>query len=321
MKKSLIIGVLTSGGDCPGLNAVIRAVVAKGVVSGHKIVGIMDGWRGLIENKTMPLTKNDVTGILQRGGTILGTSRTTPYRKEKDVKTVLANIKKLKLDVVVVIGGEGSLRIANRMSQEGVNVIGVPKTIDNDLPATSFTFGFNTATQVATDAIDRLTTTAESHDRVLVVEVMGRDVGWIATYAGLAGGADAILIPEDPMSVEEICTVVRKRKEIGKNYTMVVVAEGAPLIYKGEKRRITAAEGKDEFGYEKLGGIGVELAKLIECESGHEARATVLGYVQRGGTPTAEDRVLSTRFGVAAVESINDGEFNKMVALVGNKIT
>ncbi|MEA2298788.1 MAG: ATP-dependent phosphofructokinase / diphosphate-dependent phosphofructokinase [Solirubrobacteraceae bacterium] len=311
------VGILTGGGDCPGLNAAIRAVVRKGVNRyGDTFVGFRDGWRGPLEGLHAPLTLDSVRGILPRGGTILGSSRTNPFKGESaGVEPVLAALA--ELDALVVIGGEDTLGVAARLHAEhGARVIGLPKTIDNDLGATDATFGFDTALQIATDAIDRLHTTAESHHRNLVVEVMGRHAGWIALHSGIAGGADVILIPERPFDVEELWAAVRRRHERGSYFSIVVAAEGA-LPIGGLPESGTEV---DEFGHVRLGGIGRWLEGQIEERTGYETRATVLGHVQRGGTPTAFDRVLATRLGLAAIDAVHDGHFGTMAALRGNRI-
>jgi phosphofructokinase-like protein len=312
------IGMLTGGGDCPGLNAVIRAAVRKGVNQyDHTFVGFRDGWRGVIEKATMPLDTENTSGILPRGGTILGSSRTNPYKVDDGVARVRDTLAATQVDALIAIGGEDTLGVADKLTHEGVNVIGVPKTIDNDLNATDFTFGFNTAVQICTDAIDRLHTTAESHNRVLVLEVMGRHAGWIAAYSGIAGGADAILVPEKDFDIDEVCEHLRARHNRGRFFSIVVVAEGAKPKEGTEALR---AGEQDAFGHVRLGGIGIMLEKEIEERTGFETRATVLGHVQRGGTPTAYDRVLATRFGIAAVDAAHDGDYGKMVALQGNDI-
>ena len=311
------LGVLTGGGDCPGLNPVIRAVVRKAFHEGYEVVGIKYGWKGLIEGEITPLDLRSVSGILPKGGTILGTSRTNPYKKEGGVQKVKDNFKKFELDALIAIGGEDTLGVANKLVKEGLKVVGVPKTIDNDLNETDFTFGFDTAVNIVTECIDRLHTTAESHNRIMVVEVMGRHAGWIAVHSGIAGGADVILIPELPIDIEEVCNILKKRHEHGKNFSIVVVAEGATL--KNDKE-ILSTEKLDEFGHVRLGGIGHALGELIEKKTGFETRVTVLGHIQRGGSPTAFDRVLGTRFGVKAVELVKEGRFGEMVSLKGNKI-
>jgi len=314
MKK---IGILTGGGDCPGLNPVIRAVVRKAHTDGIGVIGIRNGWKGLIENDTVALDLGAVSGILHRGGTILGTSRTNPYKNKENVEKVKYNYKGLGIDALIVIGGEDTLGVAAKLCDEGVNVVGVPKTIDNDLSHTDYTFGFDTAVNIATEAIDRLHTTAESHHRIIVCEVMGRHAGWIAVHAGIAGGADIILIPEVPIDIEEVCASLKKRRERGKLFSIVVVAEGAKFK-KGQA--VTQEEKLDAFGHVRLGGIGQNLSELIEEKTGYETRVTVLGHIQRGGTPTAFDRVLGTRFGVEAMDLAKNGKFGYMVSLQGNKI-
>jgi ATP-dependent phosphofructokinase / diphosphate-dependent phosphofructokinase len=311
------IGVLTGGGDCPGLNAVIRAVVRKGIgVHGHEFIGFRDGWRGPLENVTMPLGIPEVRGILPRGGTILGSSRTNPFAVEGGVEKIAANLRDLDVDALVAIGGEDTLGVATKLHGLGVNVVGVPKTIDNDLGATDYTFGFDTAVNIAMEAIDRLHTTAESHHRALIVEVMGRHAGWIALHAGLAGGANVILIPEQPFSLSRVCAYVESRFQ--SHYApIVVVAEGATPDG-GENATID--KGLDAFGHARLGGIGEWLAEQIEKTTGKEARTTVLGHIQRGGTPSAFDRVLATRFGLHAVDAVSDRQFGTMVALRSTEI-
>jgi 6-phosphofructokinase 1 len=312
------IGILTSGGDCPGLNPVIRAVVRKGLNEGYEILGIKDGWKGLMENNILPLNLETVSGILPRGGTILGTSRTNPYKKEGGVQELKDNYKKLGLDALIVVGGEDTLGVATKLIRDGIpNIVGVPKTIDNDLACTDYTFGFDTALNTAMECIDRLHTTAESHHRIMVVEVMGRHAGWIAIEAGIAGGADVILIPEMPIDIEEVCNTIKKRHQRGKTFSIVVVAEGAQFK-KGTV--VTQEEKLDEFGHVRLGGIGEILAQEIEKRTGYETRVSVLGHIQRGGAPTAFDRILGTRFGVKAIELIKNKKFGRMVALAGNKI-
>ncbi|HET9733265.1 MAG TPA: ATP-dependent 6-phosphofructokinase [Acidimicrobiales bacterium] len=312
------VGVLTGGGDCPGLNAVIRAVVRKGEIHhGDTFVGFTDGWRGVIRDTTTPLDVERCRGILPRGGTILGTSRDSPYRVEGGEQAARDTLARHAIDALVVIGGEGTLGAARRMASEGVAVVGVPKTIDNDVAGTDFTFGFHTAVQIATDAIDRLHTTAESHDRVIVCEVMGRHVGWIATYAGIAGGAAEIVIPEEPFDVDAICARLTARHAQGRWASIIVVAEGARPV--PGTLDVRPAEF-DEYGHERLGGISNTLARAIEARTGFEARVTILGHVQRGGSPTAFDRVLATRFGVAAADAIHDGAFGTMVALRGTRV-
>jgi len=311
------IGILTGGGDCPGLNPVIRAVVKTADHEKIEVLGIKNGWKGLIENDTMPLDLRAVSGILPRGGTILGTSRTNPCKKKEDLEKVKQNYKQLGLDALVAVGGEDTLGVAAKLCKEGLKVVGVPKTIDNDLSCTDYTFGFDTAVNIATEAIDRLHTTAESHHRIMVCEVMGRHAGWIAVHAGLAGGADVILIPELPIDINEVCDIIEKRRKMGKTFSIVVVAEGAKFK---EGQVVVQEERLDSFGHVRLGGIGQILCDLIEEKTGHETRATVLGHIQRGGTPSAFDRVLGTRFGVEAVNLIKNKKFGYMVSLQSNKI-
>jgi phosphofructokinase-like protein len=318
------IGVLTGGGDCPGLNAVIRAVVRKAATFGHETLGIRDGWRGILESRVQPLDINSVSGVLPKGGTILGTSRTNPYKEKDGEQTIIKNLKLLGIDALIAVGGEDTLGVASRLYASGVKVVGVPKTIDNDLGGTDFTFGFDTAVNIATEAIDRIHTTAESHNRVMVVEVMGRHTGWIALYAGLAGGADVILIPEKPFDLDEVADVIKKRHMRGKSFSIVVVSEGAELIpssSRGKDGKLIVQDTKlDAFGHVRLGGIGNLLADEIEKRTGYETRATILGHIQRGGSPTAADRVLATRFGVYAVDMANSGKFGRMAALRGTAI-
>jgi ATP-dependent phosphofructokinase / diphosphate-dependent phosphofructokinase len=316
------VGMLTGGGDCPGLNAVIRAVARRCFARGYEVVGVADGWRGLVDNDTGTLTAREVTGILPRGGTIIGTSRTNPYKIDGGVDRVLRNFAGAGLDALVAIGGEDTLGVAARLyAEHELPVVGVPKTIDNDLSATDYTFGFDTAVTIATEAIDRLHTTAESHNRVMVVEVMGRHTGWIAVQSGIAGGADVILIPEQPISVEAACTELRKRHERGKNFSIVVVSEGYKLTFdSGEEREVTQEAELDQFGHVRLGGVGEQLAGEIEARTGFETRVTVLGHVQRGGSPTARDRVLATRYGLKAADLVNEGKFGRMAALHGDAI-
>jgi len=314
MKK---VGILTGGGDCPGLNSVIRAVVRYAIKKGYQVIGIKNGWKGLIKNDTQELNLVAVSGILPKGGTILGTSRTNPYKKEGDVEKVKANFKKLGLEALIVVGGEDTLGVAAKLCKDGLNVVGAPKTIDNDLSCTDVTFGFDTAINIATEAIDRLHTTAESHNRIMVVEVMGRHAGWIATEAGIAGGADVILIPEVPIDINEVCALLEKRHSRGKSFSIIVIAEGA----KFKKGDLVKQEEKlDAFGHVRLGGIGHILGEMIEKRTGFETRVTVLGHIQRGGTPTAFDRVLGTRFGIKAMELVLKKDYGKMAALEGNKI-
>ena len=312
------VGLLTGGGDCPGLNAVIRAVVRKGERHyGDELVGFRDGWKGVLEDSTMVLDVERCRGILPRGGTILGTSRTNPYKVEDGVKKVLDTLRKERIDALVAIGGEDTLGVANKLGSEGIGVIGVPKTIDNDLAATEFTFGFMTAIDIATEALDRLHTTAASHDRVMILEVMGRHAGWIATEAGIAGGAAEIMIPEERFDIERVCDDLKKRHEKGRFASIVVVAEGAEPK---EGTMATQSGELDQFGHVRLGGIGNLVAEEIEKRTGFETRVTILGHVQRGGTPTAFDRILATRFGIAAIDAAHDGAFGQMVALQAGHI-
>ena len=312
------IGVLTGGGDCPGLNAVIRAVVRQGVKThGFEFVGFRDGWKGPLEGLTMELGIKECRGILPRGGTILGSSRTNPFKIDGGVERIKANLAELGVDALVAIGGEDTLGVATKLSDLGVRVVGVPKTIDNDLSATDFTFGFDTAVNIAMEAIDRLHTTAESHHRVLVVEVMGRHAGRIALHAGIAGGANVVLIPEQPFDIEKVCAHVEERFK--SHYSpIIVVSEGAVPVEGGDMTLVSGE--KDAFGHVRLGGIGDRLAREIEDRTGEESRAVVLGHVQRGGTPTAFDRWLATRFGLHAIAAVSEGDFGTMMALRGTDI-
>jgi ATP-dependent phosphofructokinase / diphosphate-dependent phosphofructokinase len=313
------VGVLTGGGDCPGLNAVIRAIVRKGIDGhGDTVIGFRDGWRGPLEGDHEQLTVESTRGILPRGGTILGTSRTNPFKRDDGPERITENMELLRLEGLIVIGGEDTLGAAHRLSSEhGVKALGVPKTIDNDIGATDVTFGFDTALQVATEAIDRLHTTAESHHRVMVVEVMGRHAGWIALYSGIAGGGDVILIPEQPFNIDGVCRLIRRRHSRGRFFSIVVVAEGAAP----REGTMEVADGEvDEFGHERLGGIGQRLEREIERRTGFETRAVVLGHIQRGGTPTAYDRVLATRYGVAAIDAAHEARWGTMPALRGTRI-
>jgi len=312
------VGVLSGGGDAPGTNAVIRAVVRKGLQHyGDEIVGIKDGWRGLIEGEFLPLNLEATIGILTRGGSILGYSRTNPFKSENGAIKMLENIKKAGIEAIIVIGGDDTLRVAHKLGGFGVKCVGIPKTIDNDLWGTDYTFGFNTAASIATEALDRLHSTAEAHQRVIILEVMGRYTGWIALEAGLAGGADVILIPEKPFDVAEICEYIRHRQKRGRNFSLVVVAEGAKP--KGGKE-IIYSDSVDEFGHARLGGVGYYLGKEIEKNIDIETRVVVLGHIQRGGTPTAFDRILATRFGIAAIDFVHESKFGYLVAIQGNKI-
>jgi 6-phosphofructokinase 1 len=312
------VGVLTGGGDCPGLNAVIRAVVRKGVtVHGFDFVGYRDGWKGPLEGLTMNLGIKQCRGILPRGGTILGSSRTNPFKIDGGVERIKDNLAAEGVDALVAIGGEDTLGVATQLADLGVNVVGVPKTIDNDLSGTDFTFGFDTAVNIATEAIDRLHTTAESHHRVLVVEVMGRHAGWIALHSGIAGGASTVLIPEQPFDIDAVCEHVKRRFET-QYAPIIVVAEGAVPAEGGDMTLVS--QELDSFGHVRLGGIGDRLAAEIEQRTGAESRAVVLGHIQRGGTPTAFDRWLATRFGLHAIDAVADGDFGVMVALRGKNI-
>jgi phosphofructokinase-like protein len=314
------IGLLTGGGDCPGLNPVIRAVVRKGIDTyGHEIFGFRKGWKGVLENDAVELTRENTSGILHKGGTILGTSRTNVYKVEDGEARVLTSLRERGIDVLIPIGGDDTLGVARKLYAAGFPTVGVPKTIDNDLNATDFTFGFQTAVQIATEAIDRLHSTAESHDRVIVCEVMGRDAGWIACYSGLAGGADVILVPERPFDIDEVCEHIRHRvKTTGRTFSIVVVAEGATRADGGAAA--TSTDSVDSFGHARLGGIAFELEKEIEERTGFESRATVLGHIQRGGSPIAFDRVLGTRFGIAAIDAASSERYGVMTALRGTSI-
>jgi 6-phosphofructokinase 1 len=319
------IGLLTGGGDCPGLNAVIRAVVRKALKSGMQVEGFRYGWKGVLENDKSPLGRMDVSGILHRGGTILGTSRTNPYNEPDGESQIIENLEADEFDALVAIGGEDTLGVAAKLHKAGVKIVGVPKTIDNDLYGTDFTFGFDTAVNIAMDAIDRIHTTAESHNRVMVVEVMGRHTGWIALHAGIAGGADIILVPEYPVKIDQVCEHIARRHAVGKNFSIVVVAEGTKVATENEFDEdgsyVLSSMKRDAFGHVRLGGIGAVLAEEIERRLGFETRSTVLGHIQRGGRPSAFDRMLGTRFGVRAVKLVEEKKFGRMVALHGNDIT
>jgi ATP-dependent phosphofructokinase / diphosphate-dependent phosphofructokinase len=317
------VGILTGGGDCPGLNAVIRATTRRALALDWEVVGVREGWRGLVDGVVEPLGPREVSGILPRGGTILGTTRTNPYKLDGGVDKVLATFAREGLDALVAIGGEDTLGVAASLHAEhGLPVVGVPKTIDNDLSGTDYTFGFDTAVTIATEAIDRLHTTAESHNRVMVVEVMGRHAGWIALHSGIAGGADVILIPEQPVTVEAACTLLEHRHATGKDFSIVVVSEGWELTYESGDRKLVAEEARetDQFGHVVLGGVGDALGREIEERTGFETRVTVLGHVQRGGTPTPRDRVLATRYGLKAADLVDAGAFGRMAALAGDAI-
>jgi phosphofructokinase-like protein len=313
------IGILTGGGDCPGLNAVIRAIVRKGIFHHNdQFVGFMEGWRGVLENMLRPLDLEAVKGILPQGGTILRTSRTNPAKKENGLERCMENLKANGVEALIALGGDDTQSVSLKLFERGVKVVAVPKTIDNDLSGTDLCFGFDTAVSIATEAIDRVHTTAEAHNRVIVVEVMGRDSGWIALYSGVAGGADVILIPEQPFDIQEIADTIKGRHDRGRYFSIVVVAEGAKLANRSaesERRKV------DEFGHVRLGGIGNSLAAEIESRTGFETRAVVLGHIQRGGSPTAFDRMLATRYGVGAIDLVHQGKFGRMVALKGNDIT
>jgi 6-phosphofructokinase 1 len=315
------VAVLTGGGDCPGLNAVIRAVVRRASEHGFEMMGLKDGWKGLLEDNHFRLTRETTSGILHRGGTILGTSRVNPFKVEGGLEKVKRAVERNGIHAIIAIGGEGTLSAATRMSQEGLRIVGVPKTIDNDLNGTDFTFGFDTAVMIATDAIDRLHSTAESHKRVIVCEVMGRHVGWIATYAGIAGGADVILVPEIPADLAGVAEHIQRRHASGRSFSIVVVAEGTRVKMSEDKgEQLITSGALDEAGRPRLGGVGSIVAHEIERRTGFETRVSVLGHIQRGGVPTAHDRVLATRFGVHACDMVARGEFGKMAALRGNEI-
>ncbi|HUP31582.1 MAG TPA: ATP-dependent 6-phosphofructokinase [Gaiellaceae bacterium] len=317
------VGILTGGGDCPGLNAVIRAVTRRSLDRGWEVAAVREGWRGLVEGLVAPLGSREVSGILPRGGTIIGTSRTNPYKVDGGVDRVLETFEREGLSALVAIGGEDTLGVAAKLfAEHEFPVVGVPKTIDNDLNATDYTFGFDTAVTIATEAIDRLHTTAESHNRVMVVEVMGRHTGWIALHSGIAGGADVILIPEHPVTVEAACALLEQRHATGKDFSIVVVSEGYELSYESGERKLVAGEARatDQFGHVVLGGVGDALGREIEERTGFETRVTVLGHVQRGGTPTPRDRVLATRYGLKAADLVDAGTFGRMAALHGDEI-
>jgi len=311
------IGLLTGGGDCPGLNAVIRAVVKRAEQGGDEVLGIRNGWAGLLTGNVEPLTPFSVMGILPKGGTILGTSRTNPFKSKEGVQKSLDFFRKYGLDALIAVGGEDTLGVAERFHAQGLPVVGVPKTIDNDLAGTDSTFGFDTAVNVVMEAVDRLHSTAESHHRIMVVEVMGRDSGWIATVAGIAGGADYVIVPERPYDIKEVCATLARRHEKGRQFSIVVVAEGAAPK---DGRHVSQQSGTDEFGHVRLGGVGQVVAEEIGKTMGIETRVTILGHVQRGGSPSAFDRVLGTRFGLRAVDLVRARTFGRMVALSGTKI-
>ncbi|NKB72823.1 MAG: ATP-dependent 6-phosphofructokinase [Candidatus Latescibacteria bacterium] len=317
------VGILTGGGDCPGLNAVIRAAVRKGIIEyEYRFRGVLQGWKGMMECLWEPLGLEEISGILPKGGTILGTSRTNPFKDSSGPDIVVENMKRMKLDALIAIGGDDTLSVAHQLAEMGEPVVGVPKTIDNDINKTDYTFGFDTAVNIVTEAIDRIHTTAESHNRVMVIEVMGRHSGWIATHAGIAGGADMILIPEQQYTMDVLVESIKQRHDRGKSFSIVVVAEGVKIdlgSVSGDSH-VTSQAGKDEFGHVKLGGVGQLVGEEIERRTGYETRVTVLGHLQRGGTPTAFDRVLGTRFGIAAVDLVEQGTYGTMVSLQGNKI-
>ncbi|MBI3316973.1 MAG: 6-phosphofructokinase [Candidatus Omnitrophica bacterium] len=310
------IGILTGGGDCPGLNPVLRAVVKRSAVEGWQVLGFRNGWKGVIDDEFIILDHQSVSGILPKGGTILGTSRTNPYKKPGDLEKVKSNIAKHELKALITVGGEDTLGAANKLAQEGLKIVGVPKTIDNDLNATDYTFGYDTALNIAMECIDRLHTTAESHNRVMVVEIMGRHAGWIALEAGLAGGADVILIPEVEIDLDKVCELIKKRHARGRTFSIVAVAEGAKL----KDKEVTMDQKLDAFGHIRLGGIGQTISEMIEQKTGYETRVTVLGHIQRGGSPTAFDRILGTRFGVQAIELVKQERYGFMVSLQGRNI-
>lgn len=313
------IGLLTGGGDCPGLNAVIRAVVRKGILHyGDEFIGFMEGWRGVLDDVTMPLTLETTSGILHRGGTILRSSRTNVKKIEGGFERCVATVQKHKLDALIALGGDDTQSISLALIERGIPCVGVPKTIDNDLSGTDACFGFDTAVSIATEAVDRLHSTAEAHNRVMVVEVMGRDAGWIAITSGIAGGADVVLVPEKPIDIDEVCRLVRYRREHGKKFSIVVVAEGAKLPEHSEQTTIGST--KDAFGHVRLSGIGQVLADEIERRTGYETRSVNLGHTQRGGTPTAYDRMLATRYGIAAIDLVHAGKFGRLVVLRGTTI-
>jgi ATP-dependent phosphofructokinase / diphosphate-dependent phosphofructokinase len=313
------IGILTGGGDCPGLNAVIRAIVRKGIFHHNdEFVGFMEGWRGVLENITRPLDLEAVKGILPQGGTILRTSRTNPSKKENGMERCIENLKKNGVEALIALGGDDTQSVSLKLFDRGVKVVAVPKTIDNDLTGTDLCFGFDTAVSIATEAIDRVHTTAEAHNRVIVVEVMGREAGWIAIYSGIAGGADVILIPEQPFDIQEIAETIKGRHDRGRYFSIIVVAEGAKLATRSAE---TERRKTDEFGHVRLGGIGNTLAAELEARTGFETRAVVLGHIQRGGSPTAFDRMLATRYGIGAIDLVHQGRFGRMVALKGNDIS
>jgi len=311
------IGLLTGGGDSSAMNAAIRAVVRKALAEHYEVLGIMQGWRGLVENMVEPLTMRSVSGILHSGGTILGTSRTNPFKIDNGVDRVLENLKRHAIDALVVIGGDDTNGVAHRLADYGIKCVGIPQTIDNDLPGTDYCIGFDTAVQVACDALDKLHTTASSHHRIMILQVMGRDAGWIALISGIAGGADNILIPEIPFLLEEVVERIEMRRRLGKEFSIIVVAEGARPL--GREEQFAASERPDAFGHVRLGGVGNWLAGELEARTGYESRVTDLGHVQRGGSPTVFDRVLATRLGVQAVEMVKHGTFDQMACMCRNE--
>ncbi len=313
------VGILTGGGDCPGLNAVLRAAVVKGMRQyNFKFIGIKNGWAGLLDFEWSNLDRDSISGIIHRGGTILGTSRTNPVKNPEVKSLVLENYKKLRLDALIAIGGDDTLGAGLELWKSGMNIVAVPKTIDNDVDGTDYTFGFDTAVQIATEAIDRLHTTAESHNRIMIVEVMGRHAGWIATYSGIAGGADIVLIPEVPFNLDDIVQLINARRERGRSFSIVVIAEGA--CPEGKKDAYLKSDKVDDFGHVQLGGVGVALARDLEKMTGVDCRTTILGHVQRGGTPTAFDRVLATRFGICAIDMVHKEQWGQMAALRGTQV-
>ncbi len=314
------VGILTSGGDCPGLNAVIRAIVRKADLMKIETIGIKNGWKGIFDESYIQLNLSSVAGIINRGGTILGTSRFSPFQENDGKDTLLHKISREGFDALIAIGGEGSMHIAQMAHETGINVVGVPKTIDNDIYGTDYSFGFDTAVGIATEAIDRLHTTAESHHRIMILEVMGRHAGWIALYSGIAGGADVVIIPEKKIKVEDVLEVLKSRYKRGKLFSIIVIAEGASFE-ELEISKTSTGKKLDDFGRERLGGISTYLSEEIEKRTGFETRSTILGYVQRGGVPSSFDRILGTRLGVYAVEMIHSGKFGRMCALQGNEIT
>jgi len=318
MGKISRVGILTGGGDCPGLNAVIRAIVVRGIRKyNFKMIGVLNGWAGVLDYDWIELTRESVSGILHRGGTILGTSRTNPMKNDQTMKLCIENYNKLRLDALITIGGDDTLGAANKLCAEGLHIVGVPKTIDNDVGGTDYTFGFDTAVEIATEAIDRLHSTAEAHHRVIVVEVMGRHAGWIAAYSGIAGGADMILIPEKPFDLEDVVQAINARRERGKKFSIVVIAEGA---YPKGRKDYLQSDKIDDFGHVHLGGVGTNLAHDLEKMTGMDVRTTILGHTQRGGTPSAWDRVLGTRYGICACDIVANEQWGYMSAQRGFEI-